>query len=229
MNIRQGTKHDNEILIDFNMLFDIDLAIYNIIKFDYGNSSYVNRDLVKINNEYDAIYLLLLRKDYNPLSILIPNMDVTKLYEQIMENKQYVLSKTKSTDLLYYVYKIIKDATSANVVIQCEDNLEAELLAKECKKYNFSVNIIICKKSEIDMKRYTTLYTKYLTDLKEYKNLSGKNIYISNAGYNFDANETNIKLMHVYSLMNVICSIDMYAKVKYANINKLIQNRRDNQ
>lgn len=222
MNAHQNTAHDNDILFDFNILFDSDIAIYRIIKSDYNDIPYVYKELIDLDNEEAIILLLLLRRDPNPLTLFMPNVDTTKLYEEMLINdKKHLLSKIKPTDLLQFCFSILHNANSVGVAVRCNDQDEADVLLDFCKKFNIDINYVIKKRSDIDLKEYTTLYTKYLIDLKDYKNLKGKNIYIVNANYNIDNSEINILLSGAFSMLNVIKTIDMYDNVKFISYDAL--------
>ena len=218
-----GTEHDNEILVDFNILFDTDLAIYKIIKSKYRNIPYTDKRLMKIDNEYQAIFLLLMREKNNPLSILMPEVNSDKLYQQFLNDKETLFKYTKQTDLFRFMHILSINASSISITIQCEDEAEAIFVTKICNKYGIGFNLIIQKKTDINIDGYTTLYIKYLSDLIKFTNIQGKNIYISNAGYNLNINDYNIRLSAGLSVMNIIKTIDMYEKVKYINLEKLIK------
>ena len=110
-----GTEHDNEILVDFNILFDTDLAIYKIIKSKYRNIPYTDKRLMKIDNEYQAIFLLLMREKNNPLSILMPEVNSDKLYQQFLNDKETLFKYTKQTDLFRFMHILSINASSISI------------------------------------------------------------------------------------------------------------------
>ena len=43
---RWGTIHDNEIFVDFDIMIDIDMAIYKLIRKKYKNNDYVDKKII---------------------------------------------------------------------------------------------------------------------------------------------------------------------------------------
>ena len=48
--------NDNELLVEFEFVVDLDLAIFRMIKDKYSNSEYVDQDIISMTNEYKVIY-----------------------------------------------------------------------------------------------------------------------------------------------------------------------------
>ena len=74
----------NRILVEFDMLVDLDLAIFKYIKDKYNNPDYVDQNIIKMNDEKQIIQMMLNRQCINPLEILIPDEDVLDLYYDII-------------------------------------------------------------------------------------------------------------------------------------------------
>ena len=79
----------NRILVEFDMLVDLDLAIFKYIKDKYNNPDYVDQNIIKMNDEKQIIQMMLNRQCINPLEILIPDEDVLDLLEE-MSKKLYI-------------------------------------------------------------------------------------------------------------------------------------------
>ena len=90
----------NRILVEFDMLVDLDLAIFKYIKDKYNNPDYVDQNIIKMNDEKQIIQMMLNRQCINPLEILIPDEDVLDLYYDIINNHMDELLKyAKASDL----------------------------------------------------------------------------------------------------------------------------------
>jgi hypothetical protein len=77
--------HDNELLVEFESIIDLDLAMYRFIKDKYSDSEYVDREFINDENERRVIYTLLNRKHINPLEVIMPGLETTNLYFDIMD------------------------------------------------------------------------------------------------------------------------------------------------
>jgi hypothetical protein len=75
---------------------------------------------------------------------------------------------------------------------------------------------------DIDISKYTVIYTKLLAYCIEYHKLFGKNIYIANAGYNMDKMRPciDVSLAHLFGDINKIFTIDLYKDIKYTIENR---------
>ena len=51
----------NEILVDFNFLVDLDLAMFKFIKTEYNNPKFVDQKILSLQDEKEIIQLLLYR------------------------------------------------------------------------------------------------------------------------------------------------------------------------
>ena len=61
----------NEILVDFNFLVDLDLAMFKFIKTEYNNPTFVDQKIISLQDEKEIIKLLLYRDSVNVLKTLI--------------------------------------------------------------------------------------------------------------------------------------------------------------
>ena len=80
--MRHKKGNDNELLVEFDFLVDLDMALFRLVKDKYSNSEYVDKNIINMNNEYRIIRMLLYRKHINPLEILMPSIETTKLYKE---------------------------------------------------------------------------------------------------------------------------------------------------
>lgn len=209
-----GRQYDNELLVEFEFVVDLDLALYKFIKDNYSSSKYVNELFMKMNNEEAIIYNLLNRKNINPLNLIMPGYDVDGLYNEIMTNKyEDLLSYASTYDTFPLMVTFLKSASSVDLDIWCRSKLESDFI----KSLNSKVDtIIVPKREDININKYSALYVKYIPSLNEYKNLNGKHIYIPAAKWNMDREKNIVSMECVpFSGTNVIHLIDLYKRVKF--------------
>lgn len=208
------TNNDNELLVEFEFIIDLDMAMYKYIQKNYASSEYVDQQLIYSKNEYAIINLMMHRINMNPLRVLMPNVDPDKLYNEIIDNSENeVLKYAKPYDSFYLIITYIIQASSVGVTILCNNQIEADFI----KSKDSRVNTLICEdKSKLDLKKYTALYVKYFHNLIKYGNIEGKYIYISSARYNYDKNnKLDESLILLYGDLNIIKFMDLYTQIKY--------------
>ena len=70
---------DNNLLVEFDFLIDLDMALFKLIREEYNNVNLVDQNIIKINDEKQIAKLMINRKHINPLEIIIPKIDTTDL------------------------------------------------------------------------------------------------------------------------------------------------------
>ena len=208
----------NRILVEFDMLVDLDLAIFKYIKDKYNNPDYVDQNIIKMNDEKQIIQMMLNRQCINPLEIIIPNEEVLDLYYDIMSNHMNeLLQYAKASDLFGLMITFLNEASSLEITVLCKSKLESDFI----KSLNDRLNTVIyANYKNAPINNYTILYIKYYPSVLEYNNIEGKHIYISNARYNMepDSNMPTIAISGLVGDVNIIHMIDMYKDIKVERI-----------
>ena len=208
----------NRILVEFDMLVDLDLAIFKYIKDKYNNPDYVDQNIIKMNDEKQIIQMMLNRQCINPLEIIIPNEEVLDLYYDIMSNHMNELLKyAKASDLFGLMITFLNEASSLEITVLCKSKLESDFI----KSLNDRLNTVIyANYKNAPINNYTILYIKYYPSVLEYNNIEGKHIYISNARYNMepDSNMPTIAISGLIGDVNIVHMIDMYRDIKVERI-----------
>lgn len=207
--------NDNELLVEFEFVVDLDLAIFRMIKDKYSNSEYVDQDIISMTNEYKVIYKLLYRERINPLEYIMPGVDTSKLYDELTTTEEEELLKYATPyDTFFLMITFLNSASSVGITIWCKNQLESDYI----KSRNPNLNtIIIPERFMIDIDKYTAIYMKYFNKAVEYKNLYGKYIYITTAKYNFEEDKNAISILPavLFGDVNSIKLIDPYTEIKY--------------
>ena len=208
----------NRILVEFDMLIDLDLAIFKYIKDKYNNPNYVDQNIIKMHDERQIIQMMLNRQCINPLEILIPDMEVLELYHDIMNNHMdELLQYAKASDLFGLMITFLREASSLEITVLCKSQLESDFI----KSLNNRLNTVVYKNyKNVTVNTYTILYIKFYPSVLEYNTIEGKHIYISNARYNMepDSNMPTIAISGLVGDVNIIHMIDMYKDIKVERI-----------
>lgn len=219
------SKNDNELLVEFDFLVDIDLAIYKYIKDKYFYTDYVDKDILSIEDENKIKSLLLFRKHINPLEIIMPNFETTKLYIDLYTNhKNELLEYATPYDTLYLMVTYLNRIQTVGITILCKNKEEENFI----KNINDKFNCIICSdRKSLDISKYTAIYLKYFITALEFVKIEGKYIYILTGKFNFDENSNTINgaMSIIYGDLNIIKLIDPYTNIKY----RFIEGDNDNE
>ena len=204
----------NRILVEFEFLIDLDVAIFKFIRAEYNNLKFVNQDIIKINNEAEIIKLMINRQHINPLEIILPNVDSTNLYDDIINNHMNELLKyAKASDIFPLMVTFLKEATSVDITVLCNSKLQEDFI----KSLNNKLNTVIYDDyKNVPVDKYTILYIKNYPSVLKYNHIAGKHIYIANARYNMeeDMNAPTLAISALVSDVNIIHMIDMYRNIK---------------
>ena len=204
----------NKILVEFEFLIDLDLAIFKLIKDKYNNPEYINQDIIKMNDESKIVDFMINRKNINPLKQIIPNADSLNLYNDIMKNHMDELLKyAKASDIFPLMVTFLKEATSVDITVLCNSKLQEDFI----KSLNNKLNTVIYDDyKNVPVDKYTILYIKNYPSVLKYNHIAGKHIYIANARYNMeeDMNAPTLAISALVSDVNIIHMIDMYRNIK---------------
>lgn len=165
------------ILVDFDMIGDTDLAICKYIIFNYNKSYYLKEDVLK-SSEYYLKYLLLTRNNINPLTVIFKeSYKVDDLYNEILNTKwENVLKFSYNTDL----YKAFYSNSVYDIYINCRNMDEVNTVSNQTKdKFKSVIN---CK----DCSPYFSIYYKNSIDILKMNNVQGKSIYIQDYSLNYE-------------------------------------------
>ena len=204
----------NEILVDFNFLIDLDLAMFKFIKTEYNNPTFVDQKIISLQDEKEIIKLLLYRDSVNVLETLIPKENTLEMYKDIMNNKMDSLLKyAKASDIFGLMITFLREGSSVDVTVLCESKLQADFI----HSLNPILKTTVSSRKNIALSKYNVIYSKFYSDILKYNNVAGKNIYIANAKYNMEPGK-NIPNMAISTLVgdiNIIRTIDLYRNIKY--------------
>lgn len=201
------------LLVDFDFIFDFDLAIFKYIKDNYSGSKYIDKRIIGFKNDAQVVYCLLHRKNINPLKMIMPKVDSTKLYNDLMNNhEEELLSYETLYDSIFLFVTYFNRIPSIEITVLCKNELESNYVKDKNNKFN---TIIQPDKSKVDLSPYTIIYSKYYSDILAYGEIHGKYIYVSLARYNYDKNGAIKGQLIFYTDLNIIKLMDLYTTVVY--------------
>jgi len=122
---------DNELLVEFESLVDLDLAMYKFIREKYSDSEYVDKDFIYEKDEREVIYKLIHRTHINPLEIILPDIDSTGIYYDILSNHyEELLSFATAYDTFGLMITFLNNASSVGITVLCKSELESQYIKK---------------------------------------------------------------------------------------------------
>lgn len=176
MNIKS-----NNILISYKCVLDTDMAVINYMIKNYYKSKYINKDLIKATDYYKQ-YLLMTRKEINPLSVVIKEEykdSINSLYKELQDNHWMDVLRFSSIMSFPQVLDMIYEQSGYHPVIDCENTQIGEFIHRHSKiKWDYKVQ---CK----DIKNFFCIISHDYEELMKYKPLQGKSIYLPDVEYNY--------------------------------------------
>lgn len=204
------------VLVDFDFLVDLDLALFKFIKDNYYDSEYVNKDILDIENELEIKDILINRDLTDPMSILIPDSDTTDLYFDLMYHKiNLLLDYATVYDTYPLLITMHNNASNLDISILCKNQYEKKFI-KELDNSNM-FEIIMSNYDNIDVDKYDIFYIKYFSQVLLFPRMECKHIYLANIAPNMenDKDIVNINMSILCGDVNIIHTMDLYTDVKY--------------
>lgn len=200
----------NNILVDFSLLFDIDLGLIKTIKEGFNNKEVFEQFLFNIDDEY-IISQLYLRKEINPLSLII--MDKYKsqcddLLEQFTSEEHSNIIKNSTKTNAFKLIEAYSISDLVNIDVLCKNISEEQLI----KSLNLNkVNAIVQDNiSLVNIKTYDSIYLKDVKDSLKFKNLKGKHIYVGNYKFNLEKKDEQENIMPLFEVVSVLADVNEF-------------------
>ncbi len=184
----------NKVLFLFDVLFDLDIGLFNLIKKEYRNKDLLHIKLLDTIPMNELKYLCIHRQDPNPLSVIV-NTDVVSeddmdsLHAQFMyERYSDIVKYSIPTNVCKLLYRLANvDNNISTVYIACKDAEEVKQIRNILKNlpketYNFVPYHDLI--SEIDTSKYDTIFIKSYYDILRLKDIEGKNIMVADCDFN---------------------------------------------
>lgn len=208
---------DNSLLVEFEAVVDLDLAMFKFIRDNYYSSPMVNHEFLALKDEREIILNMLSRSHINPLEYIIPDEDTTNLYYSLLNNEEQfknLLMYAKAYDTFPLMVTFLREASSVSIDILCRNKIEEDYI----HSLNDQVQTLVkANREDVNLKDYSIIFVKYFPYLTNYQGLEGKHIFIPAAKFNMEPGKDcpNVDLVRLFSDTNEIHLIDLYRNVKY--------------
>jgi len=184
-------EYGNNILIPFDMIYDIDIGIFKLMKSSYKNPIYIHAMMLCISNN-NFKYFIINSKTYDPLNILLRDdckgESIDILNDLIEEDYERIVELSEPTDILGLLSVYLKSSL-VKITILCTTEEESNKI-KNTKLLENAKVIIQKDYSKINMDEYDSLFIKKYTEVLRFKKLQGKSIFIGNYKFNQDEENT---------------------------------------
>lgn len=174
-----------KILLPFETVIDIDIGLWNIIKYQYNNHAFFLERLIN-TSEANQKYFMMVRGNRNPLLTLLtePSEELADdFYSQFMEQEyDNILKLSPNTDICKMLDSMKRDKSSIiRSTILCKDEKQKHIIETRNIQHD---SIIISDYNRVSLKDYGTIFVKDIKDLDKYRIVEGKTIYVANYGFN---------------------------------------------
>lgn len=190
----------NNILITFDMIVDIDIGLFDVIKESYNDPNVFREEIFELDS--NIIKGLLRESDSgNPLSILLIDSDSKQAdayYDEFMEYEYDNIVKNAPTTTMVDVLDTFIDSGGAvvpNIICKTKSEYQrVEEIFKDSLPNLFSI-IFSEDYSTLDVSLYDTFFLKYIDTLTKFNidMVMGKNLIISDYKCNLDDKEYELK------------------------------------
>lgn len=169
------------VLIEFDALFDVDLAICKI--------HIRENKITKYTNEKDLIQALINREYESPLSLFIDDKEESsKAYHKYLETRyDDIIDIIAPNNILKFLSLLTSDkySQSYKVTILLSDDKQKAIL----DKFKVKFHTLVSSHNEADLEEFDQIIIKSLIRAMVFKRVSGKRIIVLAYKYNFEKNK----------------------------------------
>jgi len=169
------------VLIEFDALFDVDLAICKI--------HIRENKITKYTNEKDLIQALINREYESPLSLFIDDKEESsKAYHKYLETRyDDIIDIIAPNNILKFLSLLTSDkySQSYKVTILLSDDKQKAIL----DKFKVKFHTLVSSHNEADLEEFDQIIIKSLIRAMVFKRVSGKRIIVLAYKYNLEKNK----------------------------------------
>lgn len=185
-------KSSSRILIDFDMIFDLDVGIIRTIDEKYCDESIFIKEITSLDDEL-LEGTLKKRTMVNPLQIAFDDESKTELmdniYDKIMEEDyESVVNNSTLTAIYDVIESFILSESIVYPTILCRNYYQRKIAIELFSEYKFgeSFNIVLNQNDVIKISGYTDLMIKDIRSIAKFEGIDGMNVYIADLMMNVD-------------------------------------------
>ena len=201
----------NRILVEFDVVVDIDLAIMKLVQEKFNNPKFIRQDIMSLSL-HDVKEELLNRKYESPLSICIDDIkSANSLYKEFLENKYNEILEFQTATGIFKLMEVYHKTDGMKVTILCSSKEEADVI----NSYG-NFNVLIKKHDEVNINDYDIYFIKSLPRIYTFEGrMENKHIFVMGYKYNLVEDKDGMLLpnpMIVRSLIpaNRVGIVDVY-------------------
>lgn len=205
---------DIKILVTFDSIIDLDLAMLKMIQSEYNNPDVINQEVMHLSL-HDVKVRLLNRTHENPLSICIDNIDdANKIYSEIIQTQYSKLLSYQTPTGVFKLMEVYDKNKGTDVTVLCRSEEEKNII----RSYDKEINVMITQPGEVDVKSYDIFFIKSPSHIFEYKNeFIEKRIFVLDYRFNLTFGEDgfvfpDIRVARVLVPFNKIGMVNVYSK-----------------
>ena len=183
-----GPDSVNSILIPYNCIVDEDTGLLSVIRDKYSNDTVFYMD--RIQTDRDIENLVLYGKYNNPLELILKPDYIDKaedFYNQFMtEEYENILTRSFITKI-YDFYLSMSYAKVGRITLLASNEKQ-----KESLEYLFGkdINVLVKSISEVNVDDIDIIFIRRVTEIENFDNIKGKNLYILDYNFNFENKRT---------------------------------------
>lgn len=179
----------SNILITFDMLIDLDIGLFSIIKESYNDPNVFNNKVLNMNE--NRLKGLLRENIYrNPLNLILLNDNPNQanaFYNEFMEVEYDNIIDHSPNNTIVDVVRTFIASGAISVTILCKNKSESARIERILSDYETNqYEILVSENNNINLDKYDTMFIKYIDDLDTFNNVIAKNLIISDYRYNLD-------------------------------------------
>ena len=208
----------NRILVEFDVVIDIDLAIMKLIQEKYNNPKFIKQNIMSLSL-HDIKERLLNRTQESPLSICIDDIkSANSLYHELLNNQYDEILKYQTPTGVFKLMEVYHKTDNMQVTILCSSQNEADIISSYGK-----FNTLVKKQDKVKINIY---FLKSLPRIFVFNGkMNGKHIFVMGYRYNLyeDKDGTllpNPMIAKALLPLNRVGIVDVYNKSDNIHIKK---------
>ena len=174
----------NNILIPYDCIVDEDSGLLRVIREFYSNDTVFFMD--KIDSDQKIEELILNEKYENPLDLILQPDYKDKaddFYLQFYEEEYDNILDLSFMTLLYKFVLLVRSNKLSRITFLANDEAEKDSLEILFGK---DTDIVLGYIDEINLDDIDTIFIRRVSDIENFENIRGKNLYVLNYNFNFE-------------------------------------------
>lgn len=222
-------NNGSRILIDFDMIFDIDVGIIRTIDEKYCDESIFYKEVTNLDDEL-LQGLLYRRTMVNPLQVAFIDESMTEemdsIYDQLLMNEFEDIVLNSTPTAIYDIIQNFINGSNGTVIptILCRNYFQRKIAIQMFSEYDYGKDykVVLNQNDIIKLSGFSDLMIKDVRSLVYFRGLEGMNIFIADLMMNYDLETyensgTVIPIKEIASLYSRFCILKFIEMYPYDN------------